>query len=111
MRLKLPNSVTTKKAVALKAMLAELKLEENPMADEEAIDEFNKLRNDLLLLYELKAAMVTAASDLTHLKNELGESTKDPQIAGLLDRADAALKQSSGEKLISDRIDATPSTS
>ena len=46
MRLKLPNSVSTKKAATLKVMLNELKLDDHPMADEEVIEEFNKLRSD-----------------------------------------------------------------
>lgn len=111
MRLKLPNSVSSKKAIALKAMLNELGLEEMPMADEESIDEFNKLRNDLILLYELKTAMVNAVTDLSHLKVEIGERASEPQIATLLEKADVALNQGAGEKLISNLVEITPSTS
>ena len=108
-RLKLPNSVSSKKTVAIKAMLVEIGLDDMPMANEETIDEFNKLRTDLLLLYELKTAVVNAQTDLNHLKIDMGDKADDPQISDLLEKADATLRQTS-EQHLSSRLDIAPST-
>ncbi|GAU94064.1 hypothetical protein RvY_05905 [Ramazzottius varieornatus] len=108
-RLKLPNSVSSKKTIALKSMLGELGLDDMPMANEETIDEFNKLRSDLLLLYELKTAVVNAQTDLNHLRIDMGDKADDPQIGELLERADAVLRETS-EQHLSSRLDIAPST-
>ena len=53
-RMKLPASVGMKKSKAIENMVGELGLETQPPCTEEVCAEFNELRSDMVLLYELK---------------------------------------------------------
>ena len=54
-------------------------LERNPMACEEIVDEFNDLRSDIVLLFDLKNALNSAEyefqTSLHRLKNETGSGS------------------------------------
>uniref|UniRef100_A0A6P8HMQ4 DNA methyltransferase 1-associated protein 1 n=1 Tax=Actinia tenebrosa TaxID=6105 RepID=A0A6P8HMQ4_ACTTE len=55
-RMKMPTSVGTKKAKAVEQLLEELGVDLQPMPTEHISQQFNELRNEMLLLYELKQA-------------------------------------------------------
>ncbi|TRY80581.1 hypothetical protein TCAL_12721 [Tigriopus californicus] len=67
-RMKLPPSVGQKKSKAIEQLLQELKVELQPMPTEEICSEFNELRSDLVLLYELKNALATCEVELQTCK-------------------------------------------
>lgn len=67
-RMKLPQSVGQKKTKAIEQLLQELKVEPQPMPTEEICAEFNELRSDLVLLYELKNALATCEVELQTCK-------------------------------------------
>lgn len=67
-KLKMPPSIGNKKAKAVEQLLEELGVDVIPMPTEEICQSFNELRNQLLLLYELKQAMGNFEYDLQTLK-------------------------------------------
>jgi len=69
--LKLPNSVGQKKMKAIEHVLDELGIEVAPMPTEEIISSYNELRQDIVLLYELKLALANCEYDLQTLKHRL----------------------------------------
>nr|CAG4640897.1 EOG090X076S [Eulimnadia texana] len=69
-RLKLPPSVGQKKSKAIEQMLTELGLEFNPVPTEEICQNFNDLRSDLVLLYELKMGLSTCEYELETLRHQ-----------------------------------------
>lgn len=69
-RMKLPANIGQKKMKAIEQLLAELNVDINPMPTEEICQHFNELRSDLLLLYELKAAMSTCEFELQSLRHQ-----------------------------------------
>lgn len=67
-RMKLPPSVGQKKTKAIEQMLAEAGVDKNPVPSQAMCTEFNDLRSDMVLLYELKAALQTCEQELHSLK-------------------------------------------
>ncbi|XP_064604294.1 DNA methyltransferase 1-associated protein 1-like [Liolophura sinensis] len=68
-RMKLPASVGQKKTKAIEQVLEELGIEYNPMPTEEIVTNFNELRQDIVLLYELKLALANCEYELQTLKH------------------------------------------
>ncbi|KAL5021544.1 hypothetical protein ScPMuIL_000699 [Solemya velum] len=85
-RMKLPASVGQKKMKAIEQVLEELGIEYNPMPTEEIVHIFNELRQDIVLLYELKIALANCDYELEtlrHRQDTLTTDTKDmvlPQV-------------------------------
>nr|CAD7576447.1 unnamed protein product [Timema californicum] len=69
-RMKLPASVGQKKTKAIEQLLHELNIELNPMPTEEICHNFNELRSDMVLLYELKMALATCEFELQTLRHQ-----------------------------------------
>lgn len=70
-RLKLPTSLGTKKMKALEQMIQELGLDQFPMPTESICQNFNELRSDLLLLYEIKVNLANTEFEIQSIKNQL----------------------------------------
>ncbi|KAK3590712.1 hypothetical protein CHS0354_012286 [Potamilus streckersoni] len=70
-RIKLPASVGQKKTKAMEQVLEELGIEYNPMPTEEIVTHFNELRQDIVLLYELKLALTTCDYELETLRHRI----------------------------------------
>ena len=64
----MPPSVGNKKTKAVEQLLEELGVDVIPMPTEDICQNFNELRNQLLLLYELKQALASSEYDLQTLK-------------------------------------------
>merc|ERR1719195_1558454 len=115
-RMKLPASVGMKKSKAIENMVSELGLETQPPCTEEICSEFNEIRSDMVLLYELKNALTNAEFELSSLKHQYealvpGKSLSLPQQlltsnTRLVDGAVAAVNQEKeqGKKKLSDVI-------
>ena len=69
-RMKLPASVGQKKSKAIEQCLLELNLELRPMPTEDICSNFNELRSDLVLMYELKQALANCEFELQTLKHQ-----------------------------------------
>ncbi|XP_064479467.1 DNA methyltransferase 1-associated protein 1-like [Ornithodoros turicata] len=69
-RMKLPASVGQKKTKAIEQLLQELGVELNPTPTEDVCQHFNELRNDMVLLYELKMALATCEYELQTLRHQ-----------------------------------------
>ena len=67
-RMKLPPSVGQKKTKAIEQLLDVAGVDPNPVPSESMCNEFNELRSDMVLLYELKAALATCEQELHALK-------------------------------------------
>lgn len=70
-RFKLPPSLGSKKLKALEQMTHELGLDQMPMPTEEICQQFNELRGDLVLLYELKVNLANTEFEIQSLKNQI----------------------------------------
>lgn len=68
-RMKLPASIGQKKTKAIEQVLEELGIEFNPVPSEEICTHFNELRQDIVLLYELKSALATCDYELETLRH------------------------------------------
>nr|CAG4647939.1 EOG090X076S [Moina brachiata]SVE93041.1 EOG090X076S [Moina brachiata] len=95
-RMKLPPSVGQKKSKAIEQMLTELGLELNPMPTEDICQNFNELRSDLVLLYELKLGLSTCEYELQSLRHQYealapGKTLEIPP--SLLSNADAPVAE------------------
>ncbi len=66
--MKLPQSVGQKKTKAVEQMLGAVGLDPAPMPTEEVARDFNALRSDMVLLYELKGALSACETELQSLK-------------------------------------------
>ncbi|KAL8578182.1 hypothetical protein ACOMHN_051737 [Nucella lapillus] len=78
-RMKLPASTGQKKMKAIEQVLEELSIEFNPMPTEEMVQHFNELRQDIVLLYELKLALASCDYDqqmLRHRQDTLNPNSK-----------------------------------
>ncbi|XP_076440814.1 DNA methyltransferase 1-associated protein 1-like isoform X2 [Babylonia areolata] len=78
-RMKLPASTGQKKMKAIEQVLEELSIEFNPMPTEEMVQHFNELRQDIVLLYELKLALASCDYDqqmLRHRHDTLNPNSK-----------------------------------
>ncbi|UJR10597.1 hypothetical protein I4U23_014794 [Adineta vaga] len=75
-RMILPSSIPNKKLAVIDQVLKQCQLDRNPMATEEIVDEFNDLRSDIVLLFDLKNALNSAEYELQtslhRLKSENG---------------------------------------
>ncbi|CAI9742558.1 methyltransferase 1-associated 1-like isoform X1 [Octopus vulgaris] len=74
-RMKLPASIGQKKMKAIEQVLEELGIEYNPMATEEIVQHFNELRQDIVLLYELKLALANCEYELQTLRHQFESLT------------------------------------
>ncbi|XP_046361593.1 DNA methyltransferase 1-associated protein 1-like isoform X3 [Haliotis rufescens] len=70
-RMKLPASIGQKKLKAIEQVLEELGIEYNPMPTEEIVHHFNELRQDIVLLYELKLALANCEYELQTLRHRM----------------------------------------
>ncbi|OWF45978.1 DNA methyltransferase 1-associated protein 1 [Mizuhopecten yessoensis] len=68
-RMKLPASIGQKKTKAIEQVLEELGIEYNPMPTEDIVTHFNELRQDIVLLYELKLALATCDYEVESLRH------------------------------------------
>ncbi|XP_025601971.1 DNA methyltransferase 1-associated protein 1 isoform X2 [Athalia rosae] len=69
-RIKLPSSLGQKKMKSIEQMLTELHLELNPPPTEQICQQFNELRSDIVLHYELKGALATCDYELQSLRHQ-----------------------------------------
>ncbi|XP_045160572.2 DNA methyltransferase 1-associated protein 1-like isoform X1 [Mercenaria mercenaria] len=69
-KMKLPASLGQKKTKAIEQVLEELGIEYNPMPTDDITTHFNELRQDIVLLYELKLALATCDYELETLKHQ-----------------------------------------
>lgn len=69
-RIKLPANVGQKKSKGIEQMLQELDIELNPTPTEEICQNFNELRSDMVLLFELKSALSTCEFELQALRHQ-----------------------------------------
>ena len=67
-RCKLPTNVGQKRTKAIEQMLHEVHIEPQPMPTDEICTQFNDLRSDMVLLYELKNAFSSCEMELQSLK-------------------------------------------
>ena len=107
-RMKLPPTVGQKKSKAIEQMLKEAGVDPMPVPSETMCTEFNELRSDMVLLYELKAALATCEQELHSLKAEFeahcpGKTLEIPEKL----RPNSVVSALKGEKMknISDVID------
>ena len=70
-RMKLPASIGQKKMKAIEQVLEELGIEFNPMPTDDVVVHFNELRQDIVLLYELKLALANCDYELETLRHRL----------------------------------------
>ncbi|XP_076068727.1 DNA methyltransferase 1 associated protein 1 isoform X2 [Oratosquilla oratoria] len=112
-RMKLPASVGQKKVNAIEQLLGELGIELNPMATEDICQNFNDLRSDLVLMYDLRTILLNYVFELQTLKHQY-----ESLLPGKTLEIPASLIINTGEdspsrpRAISEMIDvvATPST-
>jgi len=104
-RMKLPNGVGLKKTKAIENMCQELSLETLPPCTDDICTEFNELRSEMVLLYELKGALTNSEIELTSLKHQYeaivpGKSLSLPQelLISNTHLADGALAAANSEK-------------
>ena len=69
--MKLPASIGQKKMKAIEQVLEELGIEFNPMPTDDVVVHFNELRQDIVLLYELKLALANCDYELETLRHRL----------------------------------------
>lgn len=68
-KMKLPISLGQKKTKAIEQMLEEFNLDPNPLPTLENVSKFNELRQDMVLLYELKMALANSEYELQTLRH------------------------------------------
>jgi len=83
-KLKMPPSVGNKKSKAVEQLLEELGVDIIPMPTEEICQNFNELRNQLLLLYELKQAMGNCEYELQTMKHQYEMLCPGKKVADLI---------------------------
>ncbi|ELU18095.1 hypothetical protein CAPTEDRAFT_174434 [Capitella teleta] len=88
-RMKLPAAVGQKKSKAIEQVLDELGLEHNPMPTEDIVTGFNELRQDIVLLYELKLALANCEYDMQTLRHRF-ETLAPGKIADIKNLLPAA---------------------
>jgi DNA methyltransferase 1-associated protein 1 len=67
--MKLPQSVGLRKLKAIESVLDELQVEPRPIATESICEQFNELRSDVVLLYELHQALSSCEYELQTLRH------------------------------------------
>ncbi|ESO88245.1 hypothetical protein LOTGIDRAFT_179116 [Lottia gigantea] len=70
-RMKLPASIGQKKMKAIEQVLGELGIEFNPIPTDDVVQNFNELRQDIVLLYELKIALANCEYEQETLRHRL----------------------------------------
>jgi len=83
-KLKMPPSVGNKKTRAVEQLLEELSVDIIPMPTEDICQSFNDLRNQLLLLYELKQAMGNCEYELQTLRHRYELMCPGKQVSDLI---------------------------
>ncbi|XP_032243096.1 DNA methyltransferase 1-associated protein 1 isoform X2 [Nematostella vectensis] len=83
-RLKMPGAVGTKKTKAVEQLLEELGVDLQPMPTESISQQFNELRNDMILLYELKQAAGNCEFEQQTLKHRIEALAPGKDISHLL---------------------------
>lgn len=68
-KMKLPQSVGLKKLKVIEQLLDELQIEQKPIATENICEQFNELRSDIVLLYELQQALTNYEFELQTLRH------------------------------------------
>ena len=68
-KMKLPQSVGLRKSKAIESVLDELQIEARPIATEAICEQFNELRSDVVLLYELHQALSSCEYELQTLRH------------------------------------------
>jgi DNA methyltransferase 1-associated protein 1 len=68
-KMKLPPSVGQKKTKAIDQLLEELQIDSRPIATETVCDQFNDLRSDIVLLYELQQALTNCEFELQSFRH------------------------------------------
>jgi len=106
-RMKLP-AIGQKKTKAIEQVLGELGIEINPIPSEDIVTNFNELRQDIVLLYELKLALATCEFELQTLRHQYEQLApgKLPDLGSAL--ANALLSATPSTSLLADPP-ATPS--
>lgn len=105
-RLKLPTSLGTKKMKALEQMIQELGLDQFPMPTEQICQNFNDLRSDLLLLYEIKVNLANTDFEIQSIKNQLAAVKPDLVVdESAADQSLATSTPDTSSRDISDVID------
>ncbi|XP_011495755.1 PREDICTED: DNA methyltransferase 1-associated protein 1 [Ceratosolen solmsi marchali] len=69
-RIKLPSSLGQKKLKGIEQTLSDMKLDLNPPPNEIICQQFNELRSDIVLHYELKGALITCDYELQSLRHQ-----------------------------------------
>ena len=105
-RMKMPVSVGQKKVKAIEQMLEAAGVDTNPVPSDVMCTEFNELRSDMVLIYELKAALGTCEQELHSLKAQYetlnpGKTLEIPETL----RPQATSSMNKANKSISDIID------
>uniref|UniRef100_A0A8D9DTN3 DNA methyltransferase 1-associated protein 1 n=1 Tax=Cacopsylla melanoneura TaxID=428564 RepID=A0A8D9DTN3_9HEMI len=107
-KMKLPTGLGQKKIKALEQMLQDLNISLNPVPTEEIVTQYNDLRSDMVLLYELKQALDNYQFELQSLKHQFeamhpGETFKIPdkmfETGALLSNLGAGGAGGAGPKL------------
>lgn len=106
-RMKLPASVGTKKIKAIEQMLQELNLEQHPMPTDQICLNFNELRSDLVLLYELKVAITNCEIEIQTLKHQFEQSQPGAtlDVPNSITPSSSVVSESDCRREISDVID------
>ncbi|XP_064626740.1 DNA methyltransferase 1-associated protein 1-like isoform X2 [Lineus longissimus] len=111
-RMKLPSTIGQKKTKALEQVLEELGIEFNPIPTDDIVQNFNELRQDIVLLYELKLALANCEYELQTLRHryETLAPGKLIDVGPLIPSAtsikiDPDFSPPKGEKKISETID------
>ncbi|XP_023330940.1 DNA methyltransferase 1-associated protein 1 [Eurytemora carolleeae] len=114
-RIKLPISVGLKKTKAIECMLNELGVPIQPSCTDEICTEFNELRSEMVLLYEIKNALTTCEYEMSSLKHHYeglvpGKTLEIPELiktssGSLAEGAAAAANTSEKKKSLADVID------
>lgn len=106
-RLKLPTSLGTKKMKALEQMIHELGLDQFPMPTETICQNYNDLRSELLLLYEIKVNLANTDFEIQSLKTQLAAVKPElvPAEETALDSSTTTSVQETSSRDISDVID------
>jgi len=113
-RMKLPQTLGQKKAKAIEQSIEKLGIEPHPMASDEIVTQFNDLRSDIILLFDLKSALAACEFELEALRHEYQAVTgKDLEIPSRLHlNSDAGTSEgavtSPFKRRIADALDVTP---
>lgn len=68
-RMKLPASLGQRKTKAIETTLEEMGIDLNPTPTQEIVTSFNELRQDIILMYELKMALASCEYELQTLRH------------------------------------------